>query len=166
MIKLLSGYRWDRGHGIISTNSLPVGWTDCLLLLYWYLLLIASLSLLTLFILHPHFLSFSPTFPIYLLFNFSFYLSPNNTIKYLSSLLLSTPFYLILILLTSLYLYLLLCTRLYFFLLLSPPLYVFLLHFDDTTGACDGMTYEEISQTYPEEFVRRETDKLAYRYPR
>jgi 6-phosphofructo-2-kinase / fructose-2,6-biphosphatase 3 len=33
-------------------------------------------------------------------------------------------------------------------------------------GACDGMTYEEIEQTFPEEFVRRENDKLAYRYPR
>ena len=28
------------------------------------------------------------------------------------------------------------------------------------------MTYEEIENTYPEEFERRENDKLAYRYPR
>ena len=33
-------------------------------------------------------------------------------------------------------------------------------------GACDGMTYEEIEEQFPEEFVRREKDKLAYRYPR
>ena len=36
----------------------------------------------------------------------------------------------------------------------------------DIVGACDGMTYEEIEQTFPEEFERREKDKLAYRYPR
>ena len=28
------------------------------------------------------------------------------------------------------------------------------------------MTYEEIEEQFPEEFVRREKDKLAYRYPR
>jgi broad specificity phosphatase PhoE len=28
------------------------------------------------------------------------------------------------------------------------------------------MTYEEIAETYPEEFERRKSDKLAYRYPR
>lgn len=33
-------------------------------------------------------------------------------------------------------------------------------------GACDGMTYEEIEEEYPEEFEMREKDKLAYRYPR
>ena len=33
-------------------------------------------------------------------------------------------------------------------------------------GACDGMTYEEIEKAFPEEFDRREKDKLAYRYPR
>jgi broad specificity phosphatase PhoE len=33
-------------------------------------------------------------------------------------------------------------------------------------GACDGMTYKEIEKSYPEEFVRRQNDKLAYRYPR
>jgi broad specificity phosphatase PhoE len=33
-------------------------------------------------------------------------------------------------------------------------------------GACDGMTYEEIEEVFPEEFERREGDKLAYRYPR
>ena len=33
-------------------------------------------------------------------------------------------------------------------------------------GICDGMTYEEIEQFYPEEFARRQDDKLAYRYPR
>ena len=33
-------------------------------------------------------------------------------------------------------------------------------------GSCDGMTYLEIEQHYPEEFNRRQRDKLAYRYPR
>jgi broad specificity phosphatase PhoE len=33
-------------------------------------------------------------------------------------------------------------------------------------GVCDGMTYKEIEQVYPEEFARRQDDKLAYRYPR
>lgn len=30
----------------------------------------------------------------------------------------------------------------------------------------DGMTYKEIEQVYPEEFERRQADKLSYRYPR
>lgn len=33
-------------------------------------------------------------------------------------------------------------------------------------GICDGMTYKEIEQAYPEEFARRQDDKLSYRYPR
>lgn len=33
-------------------------------------------------------------------------------------------------------------------------------------GVCDGMTYKEIEQVFPEEFARRQEDKLAYRYPR
>ena len=33
-------------------------------------------------------------------------------------------------------------------------------------GVCDGMTYKEIEDVYPEEFARRQQDKLAYRYPR
>jgi len=33
-------------------------------------------------------------------------------------------------------------------------------------GSCDGMTYKEIEYRYPEEFARRQDDKLAYRYPR
>lgn len=33
-------------------------------------------------------------------------------------------------------------------------------------GVCDGMTYEEIEKHYPDEFRRRQKDKLAYRYPR
>mmetsp|Transcript_7785 Transcript_7785/g.24501 ORF Transcript_7785/g.24501 Transcript_7785/m.24501 type:complete len:512 (-) Transcript_7785:157-1692(-) len=33
-------------------------------------------------------------------------------------------------------------------------------------GLCDGMTYEEIEKHYPDEFRRRQNDKLAYRYPR
>lgn len=33
-------------------------------------------------------------------------------------------------------------------------------------GVCDGMTYEEIEQMYPEDFKRRQEDKFNYRYPR
>lgn len=33
-------------------------------------------------------------------------------------------------------------------------------------GTCDGMTYKEIEEVFPEEFARRQDDKLAYRYPR
>lgn len=33
-------------------------------------------------------------------------------------------------------------------------------------GVCDGMTYKEIEQVYPEEFKRRQDDKLSYRYQR
>jgi 6-phosphofructo-2-kinase/fructose-2,6-biphosphatase 2 len=33
-------------------------------------------------------------------------------------------------------------------------------------GVCDGMTYEEIEQKFPDEFKARKTDKLRYRYPR
>jgi len=33
-------------------------------------------------------------------------------------------------------------------------------------GTCDGMTYKEIEKAFPEEFARRQDDKLAYRYPR
>lgn len=33
-------------------------------------------------------------------------------------------------------------------------------------GTCDGMTYKEIEETYPEEFAARQEDKLSYRYPR
>jgi len=33
-------------------------------------------------------------------------------------------------------------------------------------GVCDGMTYEEIEQMYPEDFKRRNEDKFNYRYPR
>jgi broad specificity phosphatase PhoE len=33
-------------------------------------------------------------------------------------------------------------------------------------GTCDGMTYKEIQDTYPDEFARRQADKLSYRYPR
>jgi hypothetical protein len=34
------------------------------------------------------------------------------------------------------------------------------------SGACDGMTYAEIEEIYPEEAQLRKHDKLAYRYPR
>jgi len=33
-------------------------------------------------------------------------------------------------------------------------------------GVCDGMTYKEIEEQYPEEYRRRKEDKLFYRYPR
>lgn len=33
-------------------------------------------------------------------------------------------------------------------------------------GVCDGLTYKEIQQQHPEEFQRRQDDKLTYRYPR
>ena len=33
-------------------------------------------------------------------------------------------------------------------------------------GVCDGLTYKEIEEKYPEEFARRQEDKLSYRYPR
>jgi broad specificity phosphatase PhoE len=40
-------------------------------------------------------------------------------------------------------------------------------HLDELfAGACDGMTYEEIERNFPEEWDRRNVDKLAYRYPR
>jgi broad specificity phosphatase PhoE len=40
-------------------------------------------------------------------------------------------------------------------------------HLDELfAGACDGMTYEEIEQKFPDEWELRSGDKLAYRYPR
>ncbi len=33
-------------------------------------------------------------------------------------------------------------------------------------GLCDGMTYKEIEEIYPDEFAARQNDKLKYRYPR
>ena len=33
-------------------------------------------------------------------------------------------------------------------------------------GLCDGMTYEDIEKHYPAEFAQRQSNKLAYRYPR
>lgn len=40
-------------------------------------------------------------------------------------------------------------------------------HLDELfAGSCDGMTYEEIEQQFPEEWELRKHDKLAYRYPR
>jgi broad specificity phosphatase PhoE len=33
-------------------------------------------------------------------------------------------------------------------------------------GVCDGLTYQEIKEKFPEEFARRQEDKLTYRYPR
>ena len=32
-------------------------------------------------------------------------------------------------------------------------------------GICEGMTYSEVQQTYPEEFAMRDDDKYYYRYP-
>lgn len=40
-------------------------------------------------------------------------------------------------------------------------------HLDELfAGACDGMTYEEIEEQFPDEWKLRAADKLAYRYPR
>ncbi len=40
-------------------------------------------------------------------------------------------------------------------------------HLDELfAGSCDGMTYEEIEAEFPDEWERRNVDKLAYRYPR
>ena len=33
-------------------------------------------------------------------------------------------------------------------------------------GICEEMTYEEISEKYPEEFALRDQDKFHYRYPK
>lgn len=33
-------------------------------------------------------------------------------------------------------------------------------------GVCDGMTYKEIEEMYPDEFASRQNEKLKYRYPR
>ncbi len=32
-------------------------------------------------------------------------------------------------------------------------------------GICDGLTYKEIRDDYPQDFVARDCDKFAYRYP-
>ena len=40
-------------------------------------------------------------------------------------------------------------------------------HLDELfAGACDGLTYEQIEEMFPQEFALRQSDKLAYRYPR
>lgn len=31
-------------------------------------------------------------------------------------------------------------------------------------GLCDGLTYEEIAEKYPEDFSARDSDKFRYRY--
>lgn len=33
------------------------------------------------------------------------------------------------------------------------------------SGVCDGLTYQEIQDRYPEDFVARDEDKYNYRYP-
>eukprot|EP00903_Cladosiphon_okamuranus_P005436 g5422.t1 len=33
-------------------------------------------------------------------------------------------------------------------------------------GVCDGMTYQQVKSSFPEEYAAREQDKLRYRYPR
>lgn len=33
------------------------------------------------------------------------------------------------------------------------------------SGVCDGLTYQEIKDSYPEDFVARDDDKYNYRYP-
>ena len=32
-------------------------------------------------------------------------------------------------------------------------------------GVCEGLTYEEMQEKYPQEFAWRDQDKLRYRYP-
>lgn len=32
-------------------------------------------------------------------------------------------------------------------------------------GICEGLTYEEIQEKFPQEFAWRDQDKLKYRYP-
>jgi len=32
-------------------------------------------------------------------------------------------------------------------------------------GVCEGLTYKEIEERYPEDFARRDQDKYHYRYP-
>lgn len=32
------------------------------------------------------------------------------------------------------------------------------------SGVCDGLTYEEIEERYPEEYAGRDSDKFNYRY--
>jgi broad specificity phosphatase PhoE len=40
-------------------------------------------------------------------------------------------------------------------------------HLDELfAGSCDGLTYEQIEEMFPQEFALRQSDKLAYRYPR
>lgn len=34
------------------------------------------------------------------------------------------------------------------------------------SGLCDGMTYAEIKEKFPEDFIARDLDKFGYRYPR
>lgn len=37
--------------------------------------------------------------------------------------------------------------------------------FVELQGVCEGMTYKEIQEQYPEEFAQRDADKYHYRYP-
>jgi len=40
-------------------------------------------------------------------------------------------------------------------------------HLDEIdAGICDGLTYAQIAETYPDDFAARQRDKLRYRYPR
>lgn len=32
-------------------------------------------------------------------------------------------------------------------------------------GICEGLTYEEIAERYPEQFAARDQNKVHYRYP-
>lgn len=34
------------------------------------------------------------------------------------------------------------------------------------SGVCDDLTYEEIKERWPEDFMARDMDKYRYRYPR
>jgi broad specificity phosphatase PhoE len=49
---------------------------------------------------------------------------------------------------------------------LGRPLRVWTSLAEIDAGICDGLTYQEIRQLYPDEFAARAQDKLRYRYPR
>jgi broad specificity phosphatase PhoE len=51
------------------------------------------------------------------------------------------------------------------FLRIPPSVYVdHYIYF--VQGVCEGMTYEEIQEKFPEDFARRDEDKFHYRYSR
>lgn len=51
-------------------------------------------------------------------------------------------------------------------LIFHPPIFVVGLGMLLFQGICEEMTYEEIKESYPEDFAARDQNKFAYRYPR